>query len=288
MVDEGLIQSTPAPLPTLTVESHLQTPAPSETQLPATLTDQLTPTETLNLVLENPEPNSLPEPLPYGQIQIIRPGRLSRVISPFQVHVYLAPQLNEREEDLHYQISLYGEDGSLIVQQTFQAEAIPGRKTHLVEEIEFTISGAAESSRLEISLLDGFGRLSALVSTDLILLSEGELEIKPILDLYETLIIQQPIASTLIQGDSIIIQGVTRFAPGGEIVVELVNREGELVGSGVLPVSEEDLGYGYRSFEGEIPFQVDYTSWIRVQLSARDGKFSGIQHLSSVEVLVSP
>jgi hypothetical protein len=67
-----------------------------------------------------------------------------------------------------------------------------------------------------------------------------------------------------------------------------MNRDGGLIGSDVIPVSGDVIDKGYRLFEGEIPFQVGSSSWIRVQVTARDGKFSSIQHTSSVEVLVSP
>jgi hypothetical protein len=67
-----------------------------------------------------------------------------------------------------------------------------------------------------------------------------------------------------------------------------LDRGGNLVGTVVLEVSEENIGGGYRHFEGEVPYQVDSSSWIRVQVSARDEKFSGVQHLSSVEVLITP
>jgi len=288
MVDEGIIQITPAPLPTSTPVIITETPAPTDTQTTPNPEPEFTPTETIDLSLVNQEPLTLPKPLPYGEIQLISPGRLSRVTSPFNIHAYLTPPRNDREEESSYQVSLYGDDGRLLVRHYFVREADQSGNSHLVMEIIFEVSGTAEAARLEVSSLDGYGRISALATTDLILLSEGDPEIKSVLDLYENLIIQQPISSTLIQGDVLIIQGVTRFAPHNQLLVELINREGGLVGAEVLLVSEEDLGNGYRPFEGEIPYQVGISSWIRVQVTAKDGKFSGIQHLSSVEVLVSP
>lgn len=288
LVDEGIIQITPAPLPTSTPETITATPAPTDTQTPSNPEPEFTPTETIDLALVNQEPLTLPNPLPYGEIQLISPGRLSRVTSPFSIHAYLTPPRNEKEEESSYQVSLYGDDGRLLVRHFFVREAEQSGNTHLVMEIIFEVSGDAEAARLEVSSLDGYGRISALATTDLILLSEGDPEIKSVKDLYENLIIQQPISSTLIQGDVLIIQGVTRFAPQDQVLVELMNRDGGLVGSEVLLVSGENLGSGYRPFEGEIPYQVGLSSWIRVQVTARDGKFSGIQHLSSVEVLVSP
>ena len=287
MVDQGVIQITSAPQPTPTQDSSTQTPTPTENQPSPTPDLASSSASAIDLVLSSPKPLTLPDPLPPGEIQLISPGRLSRVSSPFGFHAYLAPPSNEKEEDISYRLALYGEDGRLLVEHLFSSEAEQSLNKHLVMDVIFKIPGEAEAARLEVSSQDGFGRTSALTSTDLVLLSEGIPEIKAIQDLHENLIIQQPIPSTLIQGGVLIIQGLTRVAPQDQLLVELIDRDGVMVGSEVLQVSEENIGSGYRHFEGEVSYQVGSSSWIRVQVSARDGKFSGIQHLSSVEVLIS-
>ena len=286
LVDEGLV--TPPPAPTEDLNSPTDTPIPTETPIPPSPEPEITPTETIVYLIQDTEPLTLPDPIPLGEIQIISPGRLSRLRSPFNIHVYLAPPRSEKEENSSYQVSLFGDDGRLLVRHLFNRDPDEDGNTHLVMDITFKISGEAEAARLEVSSQDGYGRINSLASTDLILLSEGETVIKPVQDLFENLIIQQPISSTLIQGDILIVQGITRFAPQNQLLVELTNRDGGLIGSDVITVETEVIGKGYKPFEGEIPFQVGSSSWIRVQVTARDGKFSGIQHTSSVEVLVSP
>lgn len=282
MVDEGLV-TPPSPDPAAITPSPTITDTPTITPLPV---DSATPT--LDVVLGTPEPLTLPDPLPQAKIRIINPGRLSRVISPFNLHVYLALPRSEQEENSSYMISLYGDDGRVLEREVLTRDEGKSGNSHLVMDFSFDIPGEAETARLEVSSVDPYNRISSLDSTDVILLSDGSPEIKSILDLYASLIIQQPIPSTLIQGDVLIVQGVTRFASDDQLLVELINRDGNQVGSAVLPVAEDDLGNGYRPFSGEIPYQVSSSSWIRVQVIARDGKFSGIQHLISVEVLVSP
>jgi hypothetical protein len=239
-------------------------------------------------VISTPEPAKVPDPLPQAEIQIISPGRLSRVLSPFRLYLYLIPPRNDREEDMVYQVSLYDEDGKLINQDRITRTPEESRNPHLVLDVDFSITGQAESARLEIGSVDPYDRMTTVETTDVILLAEGEEEIKTILNLYPDMILQQPVPSTLIQGDKLTVRGFTRIAPSGELLVECVNRDGGKIGSGVIEVDEEDLGNGYHAFDGEIPFQVGYSSWIRVQVIARDEKFSGILSLSSVEVLVSP
>ena len=282
MVDQGLV-TPPTPDPAAITSSPTITDTPTITPIPL---DTATPT--LDVIMGTPEPLTLPDPLPQAKIQIINPGRLSRVISPFKLHVYLALPRNEQEENSSIMISLYGDDGRILEREIIPSEDYEKGNSHLLMDFDFDIRGEAETARLEVSAVDPYNRVSSLDSTDVILLSDGTPEIKSILDLYASLIIQQPIPSTLIQGDVLIVQGVTRFALDDQLLVELINRDGNQIGSAVLPVEEEELGNGYRPFSGEIPFTVSSSSWIRVQVIARDGKFSGIQHLISVEVLVSP
>jgi hypothetical protein len=282
LVDQGLV-TPPTPDPVVITPSLTITDIPTITPTPG---DTATPT--LDVIMGTPEPLTLPDPLPQAEIQIINPGRLSRVISPFKLHVYLALPKSEQEENSSLMISLYGDNGRILEREVIPSEDDESGNSHLVTDFSFDVPGEAETARLEVSAVDPYNRISSLDSTDVILLSDGTQEIKSILDLYASLIIQQPIPSTLIQGDVLIVQGMTRFAPNDELLVELINRDGNQVGSALVPVADDDLGNGFRPFSGEIPYQVGSSSWIRVQVIARDGKFSGIQHLISVEVLVSP
>lgn len=285
LIDQGLV----TPPPTSTIDPDAAALTPTITDTPSiTRTPQDTLTPTLNFIPSTPEPAIIPDPLPQAEIQIISPGRLSRVLSPFRLHLYLIPPRNDRGEDIVYQISLYDENGGLINRETVTRTPEEIGNSHLILDIDFKISGLAESARLEISSVDPYYRVTAMKTTDVILLEEGDEEIKSILTLYPDMILLQPIPSTLIQGERLIVRGLTRIAPSDELLVECINRDGGQIGSAVIEVDQEDLGNGYRSFEGEVPFQVGYSSWIRVQVIARDGQFSGVQALSSVEVLVSP
>ncbi len=281
----SLLQQTinPFPGPTAGNQQPSATAVPSQTPRPQITADPATSTPTLEITLEDPQPIQFPDPLPYARIQMISPGPLSRVTSPFNIHAYLDPG-----EKRQVQVSLYGEDERLLVRHQVSFQDSQSQKVHLKMDLSFEISENAETARLEVSTKDPYGRVTALSSTDVILLAEGEPGLNAPLDLYENIIIQQPITSNLIQGDSLIVKGFTRHAPQELVVVHLLNRQGGMVGSKVIEVESEDIGGGYRFFAGEVPFLVGSSSWIRVQVLARDGRFSGVQHLSSVEVLVSP
>ncbi|MCJ7715807.1 MAG: hypothetical protein MUO54_04715, partial [Anaerolineales bacterium] len=164
LVDDGVIQITHAPPPTSAPTTPTETIVPTETLNPTSSIPEFTPTETIDMALIDQEPLVLPDPLPLGEIQIISPGRLSRVTSPFSIHAYLAPPRSDKNEDSSYQVSLYGDDGSLLVRHLFVRDAEKTGNTHLLMDLSFEISGAAESARLEISSLDGYGRISALAT----------------------------------------------------------------------------------------------------------------------------
>jgi len=270
-------------VPPESAEGPSSTPEPTAALQPSLTPSSPPPTLTPTYTLKNPAEIHLLDPIPYGEIQILNPGPLSRVVSPIRLHAYLNPG-----EDDRVRVSLYGEDGRLLVRHVLSYSAPPTYKVHLKVDLEYEISGVAEAGRLEISTQDEYGRTDALATADVILLSEGQADVNPPLDLYEEIIIQHPVPSTLIQDGVIIVQGFTRYAPGDQLTVELVNFRGGVVGSKVIGVSGKELERGYRFFVGEIPYQVGTPSWIRVQVTARDGKMSGTQHLSSVRVLVSP
>lgn len=285
LVEGGLV----TPPPTATIDPDADTPTPTLTDTPVpSSTPLISATPTLDIVMGTPEPLHVPNPIPQAEIKILSPGRLSRVLAPFRLHLFLVPPPNDRGEDTVYQISLYDENGEVINREMINRTPEESSNPHLILNIDYQISSEAVAARLEISSIDPHNRVTAMETTDVILLKNGTEEIKSILNLYPDMILQQPVPSSLIQGESLIVQGFTRIAPQDKLLVECVNRDGVQIGSAEIEVQEEDLGNGYRSFEGEVPFQVGYSSWIRVQFIARDGRFSGIESLSSVEVLVSP
>lgn len=277
---------TPSPpLEDTTAEASSSLPSQTPTDLPLpspTPTDPV-PSPTVTYALKNPAEIELPAEIPYGEIQILNPGPLSKVVTPIKLHAYLNPG-----EDDRVRVALYGEDGRLLARNVLSYSAPPSYKVHLKVDLKFEIPGVAEEGRIVISTQDEYGRTVALASTDIILLSEGETDTNPPVDLFEKIILEQPVPSTLIQDGVIIVQGFTRYAPGNQLYVELVNFRGGVVGSKIIGVDEKRLARGYRFFVGEIPYQVDTPSWIRVQVMSRDGKMSQDQHLSSVKVLVSP
>ena len=149
----------------------------SATTLPATLTATVPSiTQATNNPGEptkSPPTESAPE-IPFADIQFVSPGALSKVVSPIELHAFLVPG-----DSGSVRVELFGEDGRLMFRKLYLINNHAGSQANLRSEIDFEISGVAETATLVISVDDTYGRLKALASEELILLSLGESEVNP-------------------------------------------------------------------------------------------------------------
>jgi hypothetical protein len=255
---------------------------PTSTIAP-TISPTLDPTSTPAATKQGP--SATPPPpfaIPYANIQFINPGALSRVISPIGLHVYLLPGDNRRAR-----VELYGEDGRLMYQKLFVFGELAGVQTNLRTEIDFELNGVAETAKLAVSVTDGYGRIKALASQDLILLSLGEADINPPGDLLEPIVIQQPAPKVMIQGGSLMVSGLVRTTSDRSLLIELVATDGRTIGSRLAGIAPEPQG-GHRFFAAEVPYTVAAPTWTRVTVSERSNGFGGPVQINSVEVLLAP
>ncbi|HEX7976486.1 MAG TPA: hypothetical protein VF498_18895 [Anaerolineales bacterium] len=262
-------------------------PAGMETASPAPLIGSPTPAV---LVLQaTPVPATLPPPaatqaakVPPAAVQIFRPGDLSRVASPFTVIAAMKPGARG---DVRAQ--LFGEDGRVLTETVKTFYSNPGLPVNFWLNVSFKISGVAEAGKLVLSISDDGGRLVALNSVDLILLSIGAEDVSPSIDTLEPIIIQQPAAKTLIQGGTVLVSGLARLAENLPLEVQLVTADGKLVGQGQTTLSRPSGG-GYGLFAAEVPYTVSALTPVRLSVLVGGQKASPIAHLSSVEIMLSP
>lgn len=252
-----------------------------------TATDEPTATETrgpTGTQTRQPSrtPTLTPTPqLPIGMIQILSPGPASMVVSPVTASLYMIP--GERGTVI---VELLGEDGRILVRKVLSYT--PGNRVRIATDLEFEIPVVAEAGRLVISTEDDDGRISALASVDLIMLSVGKDEINPSGDQLETIIIQEPIANTLIQGGSLMVSGLA-LAGDEPLYIELIKADGSPAGPSrqveVIPLPDYQ---GYGTFTTEIPYTVTRTTAVRLIIYERAGRIPGITHLSSTVIFLTP
>ncbi|MGD2156898.1 MAG: hypothetical protein PVG32_08505 [Anaerolineales bacterium] len=280
---------TPTTISGIPLEEQTQEPDSSDgdlTQGDATAEVSATLSQTGSPAVLNtaePSPTSPPQvEIPFATIQIIRPGPLSKVASPIELHAFLRTGYGGRAT-----VELLGEDGRLMYRQIFILNSVSNAQVNLLTEIEYEIAGVAETARLVISTHDAQGRLLALTSEDLILLSMGEADINPGGDLLETIVIQQPSLNRLVQGGELIVSGLARPVSDQPMLVELIASDGRVVGSRLAAVSPSPQG-NHSLFATEVPYEVSAPTWVRLTVSERGVRLPGVIHLSSVEVLLSP
>jgi len=251
----------------------VETATPTLTAIPATST--LPPTATQS-------PSDQPE-IPNAQIQMRMPGQLSKVTSPITIHAYLKPG-----NDGVVQVELLGEDRRVLTRQIVTLPWVDryGRST-LYIKLEYEIPAAAEAGRLVISTTDEFGRLNAVNSTSLILMSLGEADLVPPPDLLTQIFIQLPSPRTLIQGKNLLVHGFARPVSDDYLLLQLVGEDGNILGKRVTNLETPgDNGYG--SFTAEVSYQVSEATPALLVVWMGEGSLSNIVHLSSVEVLLGP
>jgi hypothetical protein len=280
---QAVITSLP---PTPSPVSELASPpeAFQETPEPEINTQQNPPTIISEDDLEQPAIEvSIPAPTPAtsgATIQILSPGPASKVTSPIRLNAYLAPG-----DKGNVTIELLGEDGRLLVRHLLSYG--PLSRIQVVTELDFEISAAGELGRLRITTEDNEGRLIAVASVDLLLLSIGQSDITPSADSLDRIIIQEPGPKTLVQGGELRVSGFIRPSGEGSTWVELITAENRIIGHRQISIPEPQET-GHTPFSVDIPYSVSATTWVRLTVSQREGRIPGIINLSSHEVLLSP
>jgi hypothetical protein len=184
-------------------------------------------------------------------------------------------------------IELLGEDGRMLMRETWLYDTPADAYINSNFEIQFEIPGVAETGRIQISVEDQFGRIMKLSSVDLILLSLGKSDINPSGDLLENIIIQQPISNSLIQGGTIRVSGLARTRSSQPLTVDLLKTDGTSVGSRQVTVLPS-LNGGYSTFIVDVPYSISYPTRVRLVVWERGERIPGIAQLSSLEILLSP
>ncbi|MEJ2759629.1 MAG: hypothetical protein P8046_14205 [Anaerolineales bacterium] len=219
-----------------------------------------------------------------SEIAIIRPGQLSRHVSPIRLIVNLRPG-----PDRLVEITLYGEDGRIILHEEDYAHPFDDPLNgNLIKDLEFTIDGLAETGRLEMKVYDSFGRLKALNSVYLILLSSGITERNYAPETDERILLQLPFPDQLeIHSSPVFISGLVRTESENPLFVSLVDEHGETVGEGrasIVHPGSPEIG----QFVGEIPYTVSQPTTVLLTFGLEEGRISGFTYVKTIEVTLYP
>ncbi len=275
---QGTPQDSPTPLafnPTIT-----STPTPSPTITPgitdtpsrrATRTPTITPTP----------------PIPGAGVQFVEPGPMSKVVSPLHVIANLRSIPSGT-----YHIELWaaplrdGEAPRMLYRDVQRIISNPVDWVYIDQEIPFELERVSEFGQLRITVLDTYDRPAWINSVDVLLLSMGPNAITPSNIRSEPIVIREPAKNKLIQGGTVIVSGLARPVEDF-MLVELVAADGSIVGYRQVFVTPAADG-SYVPWAVEVPYTVTSGTWVRLRVSESGTRIEGVEHLSSVEVYLSP
>ncbi len=277
---EAITQDQNSPTPLAFERTVTMSPAPSLSRTPdlsATPTPRLTRTPTIT-----PTPT-----LPPAGVQINSPGPMSRVASPLKLtaNLHTMPSGNYHVELWIEPLQPSGEP-RLLYREVQRIISNPIDWLYLDQDIQFELTRVSEFGQLRISVLDSFGRAVSINSVDLILLSMGSSSITPASPKDEPIVIREPAANQLIVGGKLIVSGVAKPTEG-VLLAQLVTADGTVVGYREVLITASSDGSDV-PYTVEVPYQVQTPTWVRLQVSESGTRISGIDHLTSVQVLLSP
>jgi hypothetical protein len=280
----------PSPSATITITPWVPdtaTPGPSPTisrtpTFTRTPTITRTPTRTRTVTLTPTITNTPTPPVPV--VNIIRPGLLSRVLSPIQMELNLTVG-----EDGKVAIELVGEDGRVISRQIkdYGMEEA-GKRIYLVPEMPFEIAAAAETARLQVITQDQFGRLQGIASVDIILLAVGRNEINPPAIIEEPYLIRQPKPESEISGGKLVINGLARPVNNSPLFIDLVTEDNVVISTKQVNVEPPTGPLSHTPFTVEIPYHVEGPTPVRLMVRQAGSRLPGIVALTSRVVTLLP
>lgn len=253
---------TLSPTPTLTYTrtiTYTPTITPTRTPRPPTLTPTVSESEY------------------RADIEFVSLGPMSKVVSPIPVRAFVRPGYRDQ-----VRLELIGEDGRLIARKVVKAYAGAYPWVYIDSDLPFEIRAAAELARLQIVSEDRYGRVRATGALHVLLLSDGENELTPRLNMIEPFFVEVPRPWTPIYGGTMIVRGA--FTPLNllPLTVELVTREGQVLITRQVAVTSLER----QPFTLLLPYNVSGPLLLVARQS--DPRIEGAYYLFSSEFNVLP
>lgn len=214
-------------------------------------------------------------------LRIAAPGPMSKVVSPIDFVVYIAPDYTGSTR-----IQLLGEDGRELFSKVFRTFSNIGYTTRVEENINFEIHDAAEVGRLQISTVDEFGRMQAFNSVRLLLLSVGDNLLTQAYPPQERVLLRTPKRGDEVAGGVLNIAGEVQPVNDSPVVLELYDNVGNLMGSRILTLAPADGTF--QAFSTNIPYQTGQKVPARLMIHQADDRINGLAYLYSVKLLIDP
>ena len=215
---------------------------------------------------------------PLSAVRFISPGPMSKLVSPISLRAMVIAGNSQK-----VQIDLYGEDGRLLAREL--RNVLTTTEGALVSvRLPFETRAAAELGRITISTLDEHGRLQALNSVRVLLLSEGVNEITTPGNPSEPVGLFSPTTKDEISGGVLNVKGDVWPFNLNPVILELIDPEGRSLGLRIVNVSQLNP----QMFETTIPYRVTEPTAVRLIIRQDDDRMDGLFYVFSREFLLNP
>jgi hypothetical protein len=244
---------------------------------------------TAAIVLEPPEFVSSPTPtrislnLPQERIIIEAPGPGSQVVSPVRVAGWGGPSSQGK-----LFIRLIGEQGQVIARTTTFILAPEGASGQFVLTVPFTIPGVAEAGLVEVSY-NGIttGQLEHISTRPVVFLSVGPGRVHTNQAVAEDLTLFSPRQDQRVRGGVINVSGAALLDEDLPLLVELLDRTGQVLASADVEVQAPVLGE-LGTFQTQLTYSVPYAQYVRLAVTERGLHPPAVRHYTSVRVYLEP
>ncbi|HSJ89346.1 MAG TPA: hypothetical protein VK909_19195 [Anaerolineales bacterium] len=286
----GCLPATASPIPTPYPPEYLPTVIAltveaanaAATQAANTILPTGSPTDT-------PEPTFTPKPKPTftpttipghdpAAIQILSPGPMSKVLSPILLKMNIVSGESQKA-----QIDLFAEDGTLL-SRTLKKVPLSSDGVFQQIKIPFEIRVAAEVARITITTTDKAGRIQALNSVRVLLLSSGDNEITPPGNPSEPVGVFRPTLKDEASGGVLNVRVDIWPFNLNPVMLELISPDNKSLGLRILTIAQLTP----QLFETTIPYKVSEPTLARLSIRQDDDRMRGLFYVYSQEILLNP
>jgi hypothetical protein len=262
---------TPIPQPTQTaIEPATATPDPSPTAA-VTFTPEITETS----------PAATPE-RPEEAILLLEPGPGSRVTSPIRVSGVADPTFEQ-----NLVVRIVSADGEELAQTPTTIQADVGQRGEFEVEIPLDLSEEANIFIQVYSTSARDGGTLHLASTGVTFTPTGPEDIVTRQPEPEQIAIFQPMPGETVSGGVAHVEGFGLASFEQNLVIEVQDAQGNVIGSQPVIVEAPDLGFP-GSFSADVEYTLTEAGPGRIVVRDPSPAFGGDVHLSSVEIDLQP
>ena len=286
----GCLPATASPIPTPYPPEYLPTVIAltveaanaAATQAANTILPTGSPTDTpAPTFTPKPKPTFTPTTIPGhdpAAIQILSPGPMSKVVSPILLKMNIVSGESQKA-----QIDLFAEDGTLL-SRTLKKVPLSSDGVFQQIKIPFEIRVAAEVARITITTTDKAGRIQALNSVRVLLLSSGDNEITPPGNPSEPVGVFRPTLKDEASGGVLNVRVDIWPFNLNPVMLELISPDNKSLGLRILTIAQLTP----QLFETTIPYKVSEPTLARLSIRQDDDRMRGLFYVYSQEILLNP